>query len=436
MSRDSLALPAVAAAAKRQRLARSGGSDKPEGGRRAVKPAVGTVKRRPKDRKQQILDQAVRLFVDRGFHSVKLEDIAEAAGVTARALYRHYDNKQALLAAAIRSGQEQYQSARLLAPGEVASTPRPLSSELGELITAAVASRSLTVLWQREARYLDDDERQQVRRRINAIVAGMHEGIRLEVPDLSPRHSELRAWAVSSTITSLGRHNLTLPGDELHQLLFGACMAAARTPPVSALEPLQAPPIDKRALFSRHETLLAAGARLFRAQGYPAVSTSEIGKGAGIAGPGLYRSFSSKQAILDALIRRLDEWYSLDCIRALRADDGAAECLRALVEGRVRISLDDPDLVSVSVTELSHASSEARDGYTRNQSDREGVWADLIRKLVPETTAAEARLLVAAAMSFIDDAVRTWHLTRYQGVANEMTAIVMSILTSKGSPER
>ena len=65
---------------------------------------------------------------------------------------------------------------------------------------------------------------------------------------------------------------------------------------------------DESVLFSRYETLLATGARLFRAQGYPAVSTSEIGKGAGIAGPGLYRSFASKQAILDALIRRLDEW--------------------------------------------------------------------------------------------------------------------------------
>ncbi len=241
---------------------------------------------------------------------------------------------------------------------------------------------------------------------------------------------------MSSTLTSLGRHNLTLPGDELKELLYRACMAAARTPPVRALEPLDATPHKEGALFSRQETLLATGAHLFRAHGYPAVSTSEIGKGAGIAGPGLYRTFSSKQAILDALIRRLDEWWSLETIRALRADQGLAECLRELVEGRVRISLDDPDLVSVSVTELSHASSEVRDGYTRNQNDREGVWIDVVRKLVPETTLAEGRLLVAAAISFIDDAVRTWHLTRYAGVADEMTAIVLSILTSRKSPQR
>ncbi|WP_370331060.1 TetR/AcrR family transcriptional regulator [Mycolicibacterium hippocampi] len=396
-----------------------------------MEPTASAVKRRPKDRKQQILEQAVALFIDRGFHSVKLEDIAEASGVTARALYRHYDNKQALLAAAIRTGQEQYQSARLLAQGEAASAPRPLSSELADLITAAVASRSLTVLWQREARYLDDAERAEVRRRIHAIIAGIEASLRLDVPDLSPRHAELRAWAVSSVITSLGRHSLTLPKDELHQLLVAACMAAASTPPDQPLEPDHATPSAERALFSRHETLLAAGARLFRAQGYPAVSTSEIGKGVGIAGPGLYRSFSSKQAILDALISRLDEWCSLSCIRALRADSEAAERLRALVAGRVRICLDDPDLVAVSVTELSYASAEVRDRYTRNQADRDGVWIDLIGKLVPQTAPAEARLLVAAANSFIDDVVRTWHLTRYAGVAEEITAIVLSILTSR-----
>lgn len=392
------------------------------------------VRRRPKDRKQQILDHAVGLFIDRGFHSVKLEDIAEAAGVTARALYRHYDNKQALLAEAIRTGQDQYQSARRLTDGEAEPTPRPLNVELPDLIAAAIASRSLTVLWQRESRYLNEDDRAEVRRRINAIVAGMRDNVLLEVPGLSPPHSELRAWAVSSTLTSLGRHSLTLPADELKERLYQACMAASKTPEVCELRPLEAARDDEAVLFSRYETLLAAGARLFRAHGYPAVSTSEIGKGAGIAGPGLYRSFSSKQAILDALIRRLDEWRSLECIRAIRANSEAVQRLRALVEGHVRISLDAPDLVAVSVTELSHASDEVRDGYLRNQADREAVWIELIRKVVPETSGAEARLLVAAAISFIEDVARTWHLTRYTGVADEITAIALSILTSRSEP--
>lgn len=391
-------------------------------------PVVGTVKRRPKDRKKQILHQAVRLFTERGFHSVRLEEIAEAAGVTARALYRHYENKQALLAAAIITAQEEYQS---VLGRDSESTDQPLRDELPDLIAAAVATRALTVLWQREARYLNDVDRAQVRSRINAIVGGMHAGVRLEMPELNPQQSELRAWAVSSTLTSLGRHSLSLPRDELKDLLYQACMAAARTAPVSELTPAKPPPQSERALFSRHETLLAAGARLFRSQGYPAVSTSEIGKSVGIAGPGLYRSFSSKQAILDTLIRRLDDWSTLEYVRALRAGGDEAAMLRRLVAGRVRISLDDPDLVSVSITELAHASQEVRDGYLRSQADREAVWTELIGKLVPETTTAQARLLVAAADSFVDDVARTWHLTGYSDVAEEITALALAILTSR-----
>ena len=400
-----------------------------------MQPAIPAVKRRPKDRKKQILEQAVRLFIERGFHSVKLEEIAEAAGVTARALYRHYENKQALLAAAILTAQDEYQNARGPGDNVAGSAVPPLRDELPNLIAAAVVTRALTVLWQREARYLNDIDRAQVRRRINAIVAGMDQSVRIEIPHLDPRQSELRAWAVSSTLTSLGRHTMTLPGDELTELLYRACMAAARTPAVRSLEPVDTTPDREAALFSRHETLLATGARLFRAQGYPAVSTSEIGKGAGIAGPGLYRSFSSKQAILDALVRRLDEWRSLECVRALRANGTEKERLGRLVGGHVALSIDDPDLVAVSITELSHASSEVRDGYLRNEADREAEWTDLVRKLVPATTVAEARLLVAAALSFIEDVARTWHLTRYAGVGDEMTAIALSILMSR-SPQR
>lgn len=398
-----------------------------------METAVPVVRRRPKDRKKQILEHAAQLFIERGFHSVKLEEIAEAAGVTARALYRHYDNKQALLAAVILNAQDEYQSARNAAGGDIQPTRGPLHVELPDLIAAAVQTRELTVLWQREARYLDKADRAQVRERINAIVAGIQAGVELEIPELSPRHSELRAWAVSSTLTSLGRHSLGLPGDELEQLVYRACIAAARTPVTATLDPLTAPPNEECATFSRYETLLAAGARLFRARGYPAVSTSEIGKGVGIAGPGLYRSFASKQAILDAVIRRFDEWSSLECIRAIRGNQQAAPRLRGLVAGRVRISLDEPDLVAVSVTELSSASTEVRDGFLRSQGDRDAVWMELIRKLVPENSVGEARLLVAAAVSFIEDVARTWHLTRRTGVADEMTAIALSILTSRAA---
>lgn len=49
------------------------------------------------DRRTQLLSAAERLFAERGFLAVRLEDIGAAAGVSGPAIYRHFPNKEALL---------------------------------------------------------------------------------------------------------------------------------------------------------------------------------------------------------------------------------------------------------------------------------------------------------------------------------------------------
>lgn len=49
------------------------------------------------DRRQQLLAAAERLFAERGFLAVRLEDIGAAAGVSGPAIYRHFPNKESLL---------------------------------------------------------------------------------------------------------------------------------------------------------------------------------------------------------------------------------------------------------------------------------------------------------------------------------------------------
>jgi len=57
------------------------------------------VRTRDPARKQRILAAAADLFARNGFHSVSMEDIGEAVGITASAIYRHYDSKTAVLVA-------------------------------------------------------------------------------------------------------------------------------------------------------------------------------------------------------------------------------------------------------------------------------------------------------------------------------------------------
>ncbi len=49
------------------------------------------------DRRLQLLSAAERLFAERGFVAVRLEDIGAAAGVSGPAIYRHFPNKESML---------------------------------------------------------------------------------------------------------------------------------------------------------------------------------------------------------------------------------------------------------------------------------------------------------------------------------------------------
>jgi AcrR family transcriptional regulator len=53
--------------------------------------------RQKSDRRSLLLAAAERLFAERGFPAVRLEDIGAAADVSGPAIYRHFPNKEALL---------------------------------------------------------------------------------------------------------------------------------------------------------------------------------------------------------------------------------------------------------------------------------------------------------------------------------------------------
>ena len=54
-----------------------------------------------RETKRRIIDAAYQLFYNGGFARVGVDDIAEAAGVTKRTLYYHFDSKDALVAAVL-----------------------------------------------------------------------------------------------------------------------------------------------------------------------------------------------------------------------------------------------------------------------------------------------------------------------------------------------
>lgn len=61
---------------------------------------VRTVKD-PKERKREILDTAMRLFMEKGFESVSMRDIANEADIAAGLCYHYFDSKKKLFSEAL-----------------------------------------------------------------------------------------------------------------------------------------------------------------------------------------------------------------------------------------------------------------------------------------------------------------------------------------------
>lgn len=120
---------------------------------------------RRRSRRDEILDIAVGLFAQRGYHGVSMDDIGSAAGVTGPALYHHFAGKEAMLAAALIPVSE-----GLLNGGRerVAGHPDDARAALTDLIEFhvefALANPAVIALHLHELDRLPEEPKRQIRR--------------------------------------------------------------------------------------------------------------------------------------------------------------------------------------------------------------------------------------------------------------------------------
>ena len=152
----------------------------------------------------------------------------------------------------------------------------------------------------------------------------------------------------------------------------------------------------------RRELLLAAAADLFAAKGYHAVGIDDIGAAAGITGPGVYRHFAGKQALLEALCDRA-MGRMLDGARRTRAQhDDPAQALQALVDLHVAFAVDERALLGVWVREQRALSDDVRRSLRRRQRAYEQVWRGPAAALRSELSPQEAAVVVVAALALLN----------------------------------
>nr|WP_296777001.1 TetR/AcrR family transcriptional regulator [Rhodococcus sp. (in: high G+C Gram-positive bacteria)] len=146
---------------------------------------------------KQILDQATRLFAEKGFASTTLQDIAEATGLTRPALYHYVANKDELLSRLVSESTET--PAAVLHEINEQSELSP-TEKLRRMATAIVLNQAVTadrfkLIVRSEADLPEDISRtyQQSRRHVlKEFVTVIEKGIRAgEMRPVDPRTTAL-----------------------------------------------------------------------------------------------------------------------------------------------------------------------------------------------------------------------------------------------------
>jgi AcrR family transcriptional regulator len=191
-------------------------------------------------RKRAILDAAIRLFREHGYHGTTIRDIGAAAEVTSAALYRHFSSKDEVLESAIWETMRKVDRASREAIAEEDRSPEEILDRLVRaLARTLLEDRERLAVYLFEARHLEPAvyaEMQRAERRLYERWLGHLLRAR---PELSETRARTLAKAAVFTIGYAAVADTELESEQLADILADAALAgmlhSAR--PVPPVEP-------------------------------------------------------------------------------------------------------------------------------------------------------------------------------------------------------
>jgi AcrR family transcriptional regulator len=152
----------------------------------------------------------------------------------------------------------------------------------------------------------------------------------------------------------------------------------------------------------RREAVLDAAESLFLEHGFLGVSMDELGAAAGITGPGLYRHFPSKDALLMAVLDRL--WAQLKPAVAQAGELPPDASLEVLLDAHLDLALGRPAAVVLLVRELAHLPDDYRARAARNHRRYLDAWATALVGRDPTLPHDQAWAIALAVHGLLDSA--------------------------------
>ncbi|MCR6485039.1 TetR/AcrR family transcriptional regulator [Amycolatopsis sp. OK19-0408] len=371
-------------------------------------------RRRPKDRKQQIVGQAREMFIELGYPNVTMTALAERVGITAGALYRHFSTKNDLLDAVLRDS---------FAGFDRPLTETALEAAVDEAIDVVTPHPHVADLWDREVRYAEPGLRRKYVDVMRAWAAEFGRVLRAHRGDLDEGTEDLLAWAMQSGLACLGTSTIHAQPANRRTAVRSALLAIASAP-VTPTGSSRYAPSAGRTPVSRRERLLLAAATQFATQGYQETSMAGIGAAADVTGPNLYSYFASKAELLRAVYERGTHylWIGLDAAFARAGQPD--EALRLVIASYVEHAREWGSL------EVGRSGEREVEAETLGaQREYAAEWIALVQEVVPGLAPPAARLRVQIGLKVINDLLRTPRIARFTSADVNLAAVVHAILT-------
>ena len=176
-------------------------------------------------RRESILGAATTLFRRHGYGGVGIDDIGAAAGIAGPAVYRHFDNKEELLAATMSRAAEQLAasaSTSLAAPTDAAALERLIAS----YVEIAITQADTIAVYLAEVDALGAQRRRAVRRDQRAYVDEWHALVERLAPARSSDDVRVAVHAAIGLANGYAEGAVRPPPDATTAVLTGMISAA------------------------------------------------------------------------------------------------------------------------------------------------------------------------------------------------------------------
>jgi AcrR family transcriptional regulator len=157
------------------------------------------------DRRDELLAAAARLFAQRGYHSVGVDDVATAVGIAGPSIYHHFATKLDLIVAVITQGAKQLLDSTARALADTHDDTQALNALLGAYTSFSLTNSDLMDVLITEVPHLPDPHRTTFRQTQRHYLDQWLDVLARLHPHLPPAHTRVHLQAALTVINDIAR---------------------------------------------------------------------------------------------------------------------------------------------------------------------------------------------------------------------------------------